>query len=105
MQSDEGVFGNQEWSSERSIGQRCSLGARNDGSGGASFKGSGDEIVTIQALSAHGKEKIAGGCGARVNGIARDSEHAWARNAGRRFENRACPDGRFCECQFHDTPP
>ena len=24
-------------------------------------------------------------------------------HAGRRFENRARPDGRFCKCQIHDT--
>ena len=67
--------------------------------------GRNDKVVAIVALAAHREEELARGHSARVNRVAANSQRAGIGHAGRRFQHRACADGRFCECEFHCSPP
>ncbi len=64
MERDERVFRYQQRNGKRSVRQRRSLGARNDGGHRAAFKRCSNEVVPVEALPAHRKEQIAGRHGA-----------------------------------------
>ena len=61
---------------ENSVGQCSHARARDNGGDGAAGESGGDKIVAVETLAADGKEQVAGGRGARVDGVAGDGDGA-----------------------------
>ena len=59
LQGEQRIFCNEQRDGQRSIGQSGNARARNDSGYRSARKGGGDEIVTVKALAAHGKEQVA----------------------------------------------
>lgn len=89
------IFDDEQRGGEDSVRQRSYAGQRNDSSDGAALDGASDEVVSIQALAAHGKEQLASTYRPRVNRIALGYERADAHGACWSFQLGAAPDRGF----------
>ena len=105
LQGEQRIFGDEKRHGESCVGQRGDAGARDDRGHGSALDGSGDVIVAIEALAADGEEELAGRDGARVDGVAGDGEGAACAMLEGASSTAPCANGRFCEGQFHCTPP
>ena len=105
LQGDERIFGNQERSGERGVGQRGDARARDHGGDRSALERGGDKVVAVEPLAAHGKEQLARRHGARVDGVAGRHKRARIGNAGGRLEHCAGAHRGFCQCEFHCFPP
>jgi hypothetical protein len=101
MEREEGVFGDEQGRSQRSVRQGSDAGPGDDGGDGSAREGGGDKVMSVEALAAHCEEQLAGSHGARVDGVTEGNQCAGIRDRGRRFKHRAGADCRLCQGQIH----